>query len=205
MHKIIEEFFQVYLDEKKIEIYNEFSLQHELGCFLRNHPKFENEKIQFERNVSYEDFNFQKKDFEKFEKKEIDISIFNRDKHVLSTVIELKFPKNGQYPESMFSFCKDIVFLEQLVKVGFNRGYFIAVADDHLFYEGGKSTKPIYQFFRTIDIEGPKIPITGKIEKPTGKKNHTLHIKGSYTAKWNQIKRREGLKYCIIEIKKEGF
>ena len=35
-----------------VDIYNEFSLQHELGIFLRNRsPKFC--KVQFERNISY--------------------------------------------------------------------------------------------------------------------------------------------------------
>jgi hypothetical protein len=37
--------------EEKIEVYNEFSLQHELGIFLRN--KLTNYKIQFERNTKF--------------------------------------------------------------------------------------------------------------------------------------------------------
>jgi hypothetical protein len=44
-----------------IEIYNEFSLQHELGLFLRN--QLNGCKVQFERNVSH--FKLQKSAFEK--------------------------------------------------------------------------------------------------------------------------------------------
>ena len=91
----------------KIEIYNEFSLQHELGIFLRN--RLSRYKIQFERNVSY--FGFNKNDYVK---REIDISVCNPDKNLLYAAIELKYPRNGQYPEQMYSFCKDISFVEQL-------------------------------------------------------------------------------------------
>lgn len=39
------------VENGSIEIYNEFSLQHELGIFLRNH--FPNYRIQFERNTKF--------------------------------------------------------------------------------------------------------------------------------------------------------
>lgn len=42
--------------KNEIEVYNEFSLQHELGIFLRSQIK--DVKVQFERNVSY--FNLDK-------------------------------------------------------------------------------------------------------------------------------------------------
>ena len=45
---LVSDFFQVIIDEQ-IEIYNEFSLQHELGIYLRKRiPEY---KVQFERNV----------------------------------------------------------------------------------------------------------------------------------------------------------
>ncbi len=28
--------------------------------------------------------------------------------------LELKYPRNGQHPEQMFSFCKEIAFVEEL-------------------------------------------------------------------------------------------
>ena len=123
-----------------IEIYNEFSFQHELGLFLRQHIL--DQKIQFERNVSH--FGFDKANFEK---KEIDIAVFKDPLIQRSCVIELKFPRNGQIPETMYSFCKDISFLEQLVNAGFDLGYFVALADDKNFYSGNK-VDGIYGLFR---------------------------------------------------------
>ena len=48
--EIIEKFLNN-VKEKKIEIYNEFSLQFELGIFLKN--EFKKYKVEFERNVSF--------------------------------------------------------------------------------------------------------------------------------------------------------
>jgi hypothetical protein len=70
----------------KIEIYNEFSLQHELGLFLRSCRTVK--KIQFERNVSF--FSFAR---DRFIKKEIDISLFATAERPISA-IELKFPSS---------------------------------------------------------------------------------------------------------------
>ena len=50
LKELIEQFFDI-VESSGIEIYNEFSLQHELGIFLRN--KLPGYKIQFERNVSF--------------------------------------------------------------------------------------------------------------------------------------------------------
>ena len=111
MKQQISEFFEL-VKTKEVEIYNEFSLQHELGIFLRHTTP--DLKVQFERNVSYFDAN--KADFEK---KEIDLCLFSHDQKNLACAMELKFPRNGQVPESMFSFCKDIAFLEQLKQNGF--------------------------------------------------------------------------------------
>ena len=112
----LEEFIGL-LKSGEIEVYNEFSFQHELGYFLRNHLKQNpgDFKIQFERNfkeileVSDDeiDARFGTK---KVRKKEIDISIFQGPVNLAS--IELKFPRNGQVPESMYSFVKDVNFLK---------------------------------------------------------------------------------------------
>ena len=171
------------LSSGAVEIYNEFSLQHELGIFLRNH--LGGCKVQFERNVSH--FKMQKSDLEK---KEIDIAITEADSSECLTAIELKYPRNGQVPESMFSFCKDIAFLEQLVSSGFRAAYFLALADDPLFYSGNCSG--IYGHFRC------GIPITGKITKPTGLKDKEVNISGYYTANWLPISNIT--KYCLIQI-----
>lgn len=166
-----------------IEIYNEFSLQHELGIYLRRMmPQI---KIQFERNVGYF---FSDKSL--FTKREIDITCFAHSGEKPFLAIELKFPRNGQHPEQMFSFCKDIAFAEELVIAGFERAAFIALADDHLFYEG--DTRGIYGYFR-----GGK-PLTGQISKPTGKKDSEVKINGTYSISWKPL--MGSLKYVIVEV-----
>lgn len=167
----------------RIEIYNEFSLQHELGIYLRN--SLVGLKVQFERNISY--FGLVKSTFIK---REIDISIFKNGGQLLEVAIELKYPRNGQYPEQMFSFCKDIQFTEQLKQAGFRRAYVVIFSEDHLFYEG--NIDGIYGYFR-----GGR-SLTGVVKKPTGEKNTEVRIKGSYPISWQAVK--ESLKYTVIEV-----
>jgi hypothetical protein len=167
----------------EIVIYNEFSLQHELGIYLRNQNN--QYAVQFERPVSF--FGLRRTDFEK---KEIDLAIFTRD-FVSKCAVELKYPRNGQHPEQMFKACQDICFLEQLVQFGFASGLFIMVADDPLFYNqiGGAG---IYQYFRA------GVSLTGSIVKPTGAKDHTVRLQGRYTVQWNQVTAK--MKYFLIEV-----
>jgi len=169
----------------KIDIYNEFSLQHEIGIFLRKY--FPEDKVQFERNIS--DFDFTRDDFIK---KEIDISILSKGMSSLHCAIELKFPRNGQYPEQMFNFCKDIMFVEQLKYAGFSRSFFIVFADDPLFYQG--QGEGIYGYFRK------KHTLHGKIQKPTGRKDTEVFIRGSYKIYCNPVK--DKLQYTFIEVTK---
>lgn len=102
---IVDDFFK-YAEENDVEIYNEFSLQHELGIYLRS--VLPNYKVQFERNISY--FTTDNKTV----KKEIDISIFDHNMNE-KYAIELKYPLNGQHPEQMYAFTKDIKFMEELI------------------------------------------------------------------------------------------
>jgi hypothetical protein len=183
LNDLIEKFIKSIKNGNTV-VYNEFSLQHELGIFLRNNKK---RKVQFERNVSY----FSQMNKSNFIKKEIDIAIF-QDKKSPKIAIELKYPRNGQYPEQMYSFCKDIMFIEQLIKnAGFKNTYLIILVDDKLFYEG-KKTDGIYKYFRSTE------KITGKIKKPTGKSSKDkIVINGEYSINWKPIK--ENLKFAIIE------
>ena len=197
--------------ECDVDIYNEFSLQHELGIFLRKVFKTQNTestKIQFERNISF--FGLKKEDDKSkeklFEKSEMDICIFKPPRDwkgepinlhkTPSTVIELKFPRNGKYPEEMFSFCEDIRFLEQLLEAGFNKAYLVIFVNDKYFYSGkcvGRNGNKIYSYFRI----GCEKPLTGCIQKPTGKTDKKLQIKGIYQVKWHHI--YKDFKYALIE------
>lgn len=127
------------LQNNEVDIYNEFSLQHELGIYLRNVlPDY---KIEFERNIGFFKLT-------NTVKKEIDIVIYNDHKKY---AIELKFPRNGQYPEQMYSFVKDIRFMEELKQKGFDNTYCLTFVDDKNFYSG-KKTDGIYSFFRAEKI-----------------------------------------------------
>jgi len=167
----------------QIEIYNEFSLQHELGIFLR--ARWPEYRIQFERNISY--FGATKA---AFTKRELDIAVFSPDRKILKYAIELKFPRSGQHPEQMFSFCKDIAFAEELHAAGFKQTAFVAVADDPLFYQG--TSEGIYAYFR-----GQK-QLTGKVNKPTGTKNDAVTIQGSHTIRWLPV--AGAMQYTLVTI-----
>lgn len=178
------------ITREKIEIYNEASVQFELAIYLRNFLSNGN-KIQLERNIKY--FNFYNGNYLK---KEMDIVIFTQDKKERQC-IELKFPTQGQYPEQMFSACKDVKFLEQLVKSGFNKCYFMMFAINPLFYTNRSSDSGIYKMFRSEKI------IKGEVRKPTRKNgkviDETLDIDGEYKIDWRILK--DNLKCFIIEVK----
>lgn len=180
--KNIIESFWIYYKENNIEIYNEFSLQHELGIYLRN--ELPNYKVQFERNIGYFYQN------SKTVKKEIDIAIFSKDFNE-KYAIELKCPKNGQYPEEMYSFIKDIKFMEEVKELGFNDTFVMTLVEDHIFYSGKYAKSDIYSYFRGNEI------IHGDIIKPTGSKFEKLEIKGSYKIEWKNI---DNYKYYIVDM-----
>jgi hypothetical protein len=179
----------------EVEVYNEFSLQHELGIFLReNLPGY---KIQFERNATFFDI-------EDTIKHEMDIVIYkDTKKDTDKYAIELKYPLNGQYPEQMFSFIKDIKFMEEIMKegakVGFKTTYCLTLVEDKNFYSG-KNDK-IYAYFRG---ENP-IPVQGKIQKPTGNNEEQITITGTYAIHWLPChkegdEKTKNRKYYIVKI-----
>ena len=182
-HILIKEFFED-SGKNKVDIYNEISLQLELGLFLRNRLK--DYKIQFERNVSFFDIRGTIKH-------EIDIVIFSANKEE-KYAIELKFPKNGEYPEQMYRFVEDIVFMEELKNNGFKNTFTLTVVNDSLFYEGGKRKTGIYQYFRD------KKSIAGTILKPTGKNkgSSSLTVNKQYNINWKDCYLG---KYYFLEIK----
>lgn len=171
--KLIQEFINS-INSIEDDIYNEFSLQHELGIFLRE--KLKEYKVQFERNVSF----FEDCKENKFIKKEIDIVIYKPD-FSEKYAIELKYPKNGQYPETMFSFVKDISFMEQVKEnLKFTNTFVLTLVNDKNFYEGSYPSE-IYKYFR-----GCTKTINGEIQKPTGKKDESIIINGSYKIEWKK-------------------
>lgn len=182
---IVPQFFQQ-IEKGTIEIYNEFSLQHEIGFYFRSNS-ITNDRVYFERPVTY--FGYPAKNFWK---KEIDICLVGPDKEP-KLAVELKFPRQGQHPEQMFAACIDIVFLEELVDAGFQAGLFIMVVDDPLFYSG-RETEGIYRFFRAGH------PINGRISRPTGNRHSWIEVVGNYRVLWKHLSNR--MSYWMTLIKK---
>ena len=178
MIKLLNDFMN-WQQSQGILVYNEFSLQFELGCFLRSKEY----TVRFERNVSAY---LPKGNDNQFIKKEIDIVAFKGSDEMKAEkiAIELKFPRNAQYPEQMFSFIKDIKFMEQVGGIqGFAETYVLCLVDNHNFYKYQPNQSGIYNYFR---IPGEKISIPGNtpISKPTGKKNKTITLSNSYSTDW---------------------
>lgn len=164
------------------DLYNEISLQLELGIYLRNLCGSSGYKVQFERNIN--SFVPNSTPSGGFVKKEIDIVIFNgdkdnfngdKDKPEKSTeryAIELKFPVNGQYPEEMYAFVTDMQFMEEVkVHAGFKETYCITLVEDPKFHTGAScqcDRKGIYQYFRGDKRKHCPVPILGPVYKPTG-------------------------------------
>jgi hypothetical protein len=183
LQELIEPFLRE-VGRGKIDIYNEFSLQHELGFFLRN--KLLASKVRFERNVS----TLFTPSFV-FTKREIDICLTSRGDDRLQYAIELKFPRNGQYPEQMFSFCKDVAFAEELKHAGFARAGLIIFAEDPLFWRG--PANGIYAIFRS----GGGRLLNGAIQKPTGKRDSMVTIRGAYPIEWLSV--TDSLRCAAVE------
>ncbi len=176
--KHIEKFLQ-YANDNKIELYNEVSLQHELGIYLRNELKSGKYAVQFERNISFFGYDDNSLSSQGWVKKEIDIVIFN-DKE--SFAIELKFPRKRAYSRRMFQFIKDIRFIEQLKDSGFKGGCAFVLVDDKNFCTGNVlENSGIYGYFRDKEKE-----INGKIENPNkGETPKNICIDGNYKIKWS--------------------
>lgn len=163
-----------------VEVYNEFSLQHELGIFLRS--KLPGYKVQFERNTKFFGINGTIKH-------EIDIVVYNDTERY---AVELKYPMNGQYPEQMYSFIKDIVFMEQLKMAGFNSTYCLTMVKDKNFYIG-KKIDGIYSYFRGNGV------LCGTVKKPTGNTYESITLSNPYRIIWEG--NTEQQRYYISDIK----
>lgn len=194
---LLKAFFENFKEVKDLNdiVYNEFSLQHELGIFLRERLKDTNFKVYFEKNISSFFEKKKRKEITKnFVKKEIDIIIVNNSQERYA--IELKFPRNGQYPEQMYSFIKDIRFMEQVKSIiGFTKTFAVCLVDNRNFYEGNVSEDKIYKYFRNQ----PQ-PIERKIQKPTGKikENDFICLDKQYQIQWLELNKKH--RYYIVEI-----
>lgn len=216
MKKLLEDFMRLQkTNGDDILVYNEISLQLELGLYLRQ----KGYTVRFERNIGE-----YVEDTSEFVKKEIDIVAYKKGENELEAdkgkneleakkiAIELKFPRNGQYPEQMFSFIKDIKFMEQVKnavckKGEFTETYVLTLVDNKNFYLSKRGKNKIYSYFRKNGVDIPK----GEIEKPTGNKEECkkIELNNQYKSTWEQptatwLDPKTELKeyrYYIIEFK----
>lgn len=166
---IVGQFFRT-VSESGFEIYNESELQHELGCLLRKElppgwrVRFELPAGSFIPSIP------------RLTKKEIDLVVTDGSQYY---AVELKCPRQGRHPETMFDICKDLAFLEELIEVGFRGGLFVIHVEDALFYDRG-STDGIYAYFRSGKS------LTGIVSKPTGQSTSAVNLRGSYDVRWQE-------------------
>lgn len=141
------------LNPEDCYIYNEFSLQHELGIHLRNQLEEQGYKIQFERNIDDINNQYFKTHFAKTPiKKEMDIYIRHGNDHY---AIELKFPlkEQGAREAHMYHFIEDIIFMKQAKNMGFKETFVLTLVDDPGYYKQyDTDCKEVYEIFRQPSI-----------------------------------------------------
>ena len=216
--KLIESFmteeFPKKVEKGNEDIYNEFSLQYELGKYLNNllPPKY---KVQFERNITFFDPKCKKnkEHFGKYAKKEIDISIFDSLKKE-KCAIELKYPTNGQHPKQLYKFCEDICFMEQVKEfAGFQQSYVLTLVNDDRkgksFYEGkgdnGKTEKVYNRFCRLGDGRRRICIESGEIEYPIDDghgPDEPIFIMSDYETEWQTVAQHPQYHYYLLSIKR---
>ncbi len=210
-------------------IYNECSLQHELGIWLRDNLNQNNNieyKVYFEKNI-YKFLNLNDSKIEEiFPKRncsdvdnqnkpkcEVDLVIIGKENDEIKEkyAIELKFPINGQYPQQMEKFKEDIKFMRQLNKAWKEEDntpndikmntYCLTLVNDCNFYKktGRKSGNTIYREFRCELKNGDKQELI-QAEKQIN--DHDLVIENKI--QWNLLKiindKDENIRYYLIDI-----
>lgn len=164
-------------------ISNEHGLQMELGIYLRNIGY----RVEFEQSFRLTP----RPDSTKTPKRELDILITQSG---IRTAIELKAPLAGRVPESMYDFCADMEFVEQLIESRFaDRGFCLLVTNNRQFWYPPTATGGIYDFFRIRDCM-----MSGKIFKPTGLKDTNIALAGIYRlgAAWRELGNTQLINNC---------
>ena len=141
-------------DDKK-HIYNEFSLQHELGIKLRDELEG-NYLVQFERNLlSFKNLpqNYKTMDKEKevinkvevrkdFKKSEIDILVVSKKNPNEKYAIELKYHRKemGEVPDFLYNCVVDMWFVKRMAENGIiKKGFCVVVTEDDEIYKAGRN------------------------------------------------------------------
>lgn len=114
--------------------------------------------------------------------------------------IELKVPLNGQHPETIYSFCADLEFVEAIKRAGMtNSGYCVMATPDAAFWRDSGRGSSIHNLFRASGGV-----LSGTIGKPTGAKDSCVILQHGYVASgaWRDLDNRllERGRYLLLEV-----
>lgn len=180
---------------KNGKIDNEYGLQFELGCYLRENDY----EVSFEKNIKNKNTC----------KHEIDLSCCDKDKTNSEYAIELKYPRgdNKGHTNEIYKFIQDIRFCEELKRQGYEKTYCITLVDDKSYYKlNGRERTKAWQYFRgnpgAIGINGEQ-PLHGKIIRQVkNKATQTYCLNGNYQIRWSPLGTVLGKDYWyyVLEI-----
>lgn len=155
-------------------ITNERSLQLELACFFRE----QGWDVRFEvplRADRFEASTLRPKSY-------LDLLVEIRGQLI---GIELKVPMNGQHPETIYSFCADVEFVESIKRANLiQAGFCVMVTDDAAFWKDSGRGSGIHNSFRRVGDR-----LQGRIIKPTGARDSCVVLDGHYmvAGQWNEV------------------
>jgi hypothetical protein len=189
MRTNIEAFFD-HANEACGEIHNERALQLELAYYFRSLGAH----VQFERTFRVSPPVGSSCPV----KSNLDLLV---EKDGKRTAIELKVPLNGQHPETLYSFCNDISFIETLIRAGAaDNGFCLLVTNDRAFWTDSGRGSPIHNLFR---CKGARL--SGVVQKPTGAKDTQVVLTGGYLPadRWLPVNNNHLMgraQYLLLEI-----
>lgn len=181
--KLIYEFLDL-VKPGEVSIYNEASLQFELGWYLKENCG--GAKIQVERGVTY--FGFDKT---AFVKRDMDLIIFFEG---FITVIELKAPieQSVARPVTVFNWIKDLRFLEQLKAENIN-GYSIFITDNLGYLNDNGKAGNLLTDIRSRTLKGEY-----HSHKKPSDEDEIISLDFEYKLDWQEMS--DGLFSCLIEV-----
>ena len=189
MMEVIKNFFQA--PPKEVgAIYNERSLQLEIGYFLR----CKGFNVEFERPFKVS----RPQGSTKSPKTNLDLLVIGENEDV---AIELKVPLNKRHPETFYDYCADIEFVEALVRTSkIDRGFCLMVTNDPVFWQDSGRGSRIHDCFRRHG----KI-LTGIVTKPTGAQDSAVVLTGRYALadEWRKLncpRLMSDARYLLVEV-----
>ena len=194
-------------------IYNEISLQLELGKYLEkelNRDGHNNYKIFFEKNMYDKDTKYTEQNkADPWIKRKADIVIVDK-KNNNKYAIELKFVRkeNFHVPVSMYEFIEDIHFMEQVKEYNnYTETYNLIIVNNKNFFtvsrKNNEKNSETYKYYKIFRNEKEKVIIPNNQEyyNPV-EKGKKFKLYNNYDKKWERIfKNNKDNNYRYLFIK----